>query len=164
VTDYKNQFQTLRQKLESVEISITNPNLFGQKLSYIKEFIDKELVISRIKRDETYLVATENLELREGDVIIGVSALQYIRNLKMKIGKVKIAEKKEISGDLAMFHVLVTNRKYAGKTIQQMNLVIRLELWASASSCRKSGMNLAIQWKSSPIPIQCPYLLALPWA
>jgi len=127
VTDYKNQFQTLRQKLESVEISITNPNLFGQKISYIKEFIDKELVISRILRNGSYLVATEDLSLREGDVIIGVSALQYIKNLRMKIGKVKISEKKEISGDLAMFHVLVTNRKYAGKTIQQIGIYRRYE-------------------------------------
>jgi putative transport protein len=127
VTDYKNQFQTLRQKLESVEISITNPNLFGQKISYIKEFIDKELVISRIQRDGVYMVATEDIELREGDVIIGVSALQYIKNLKIKIGKVKIAEKREITGDLAMFHVLVTNRKYAGKTIQQIGIYRRYE-------------------------------------
>jgi putative transport protein len=127
VTDYKNQFQNLRQKLESVEISITNPNLFGQKISYVSEFIDKELVISRIQRNGTYLVATENLVLYEGDVIIGVSALQYIKNLRIKIGKVKIAEKREISGDLAMFHVLVTNRKYAGKTIQQIGIYRRYE-------------------------------------
>jgi putative transport protein len=127
IADYKNQFQTLRQKLESVEISITNPNLFGQKISYITEFIDKELVISRILRNDTYLVATEDLILNEGDIIIGVSALQYIKNLRMKIGKVKITEKKEISGDLAMFHVLVTNRKYAGKTIQQIGIYRRYE-------------------------------------
>jgi putative transport protein len=127
VTDYRNQFQTLRQKLESVEISITNPNLFRQKISYINEVIDKELVISRIRRNGTYLVATEDLELLEGDVIIGVSALQYIKNLKVKIGSVKIADKREISGDLAMFHVLVTNRKYAGKTIQQIGIYRRYE-------------------------------------
>lgn len=127
VTDYKNQFQTLRQKLESVEISITNPNLFGQKISYVKEVIDTELVISRIGRDGKFIVATEDVELREGDVIIGVSALNHIKNLKIKMGKVKIAEKREISGDLAMFHVLVTNRKYAGKTIEQIGIYRRYE-------------------------------------
>jgi putative transport protein len=127
VIDYKNQFQTLRQKLESVEISITNPNLFGQKISYVKEVIDKELVISRIQRNGVYLVATEDIELQEGDVIIGVSALDHIKDLKLQIGKVKISEKREISGDLAMFHVLVTNRKYAGKTIQQIGIYRRYE-------------------------------------
>lgn len=127
VTDYKNTFQTIRQKLESVEITITNPNLYGQKMAYVNAFIDKELVISRIKRDGIFLVATENTVLREGDVIIGVSALNHIRNLKMKVGNVKIAEKREISGDLAMFHVLITNRKYAGKTIQQIGIYRRYE-------------------------------------
>jgi putative transport protein len=127
VTDYKNQFQKLRQKLESVEISISNPNLFGQKIRYIKEFIDKELVISRIERNGTFLVATEDLVLQEGDVVIGVSALNHIRHLKMTMGNVKITEKREISGSLAMFHVLVTNRKYAGKTIQQIGIYRRYE-------------------------------------
>jgi|WetSurMetagenome_2_1015567.scaffolds.fasta_scaffold06689_2 putative transport protein len=127
VTDYKNQFQTLRQKLESVEITITNPNLIGQKISYITEFIDKELVISRIFRNGSYLVATEDIVLQKDDLIIGVSALQYIKNLKIKIGHVRILDKREISGDLAMFHVLVTNRKYAGKTIQQIGIYRRYE-------------------------------------
>lgn len=127
VTDYKNQFQKLRQKLESVAISISNPNLFGQKIRYIKEFIDKELVISRIERNGTFLVATEDLVLQEGDVVIGVSALNHIGHLKMTMGNVKISEKREISGALAMFHVLVTNRKYAGKTIQQIGIYRRYE-------------------------------------
>jgi putative transport protein len=127
VDDYKNQFSNTQQKLESLEIAISNPNLFGQKISYIKRVIDKELVISRIGRNGTFLVATEDLVLQKGDVIIGVSAINHIQNLKMKMGKVKIAEKREISGDLAMFHVLVTNRKYAGKTIEQIGIYRRYE-------------------------------------
>lgn len=127
VDDYKNQFSNIQQKLESVEIAITNPNLFGQKIRYIKKVIDAELVISRILRNGTYLVALEELELLEGDVIIGVSAVNHIDNLRIKMGKVKIADKREISGDLAMFHVLVTNRKYAGKTIEQIGIYRRYE-------------------------------------
>jgi putative transport protein len=127
VSDYKSQFQTIREKLESVEISITNPNLIGQKLGYVKEFIDKELVISRIVRNGNHMVATEDIMICEGDVIIGISALNHIKNLKIKIGQVKITEKREISGDLAMFHVLVTNRKYAGKTVQQIGIYRRYE-------------------------------------
>lgn len=127
VADYKSQFQTIREKLESVQIAVTNPNLFGQKLSYVREFIDKELVISRFVRDNSIMVATDDIELREGDVIIGISALNHIKNLKMKIGQVKITEKREITGDLVMFHVLVTNKKYAGKTIQQIGIYRRYE-------------------------------------
>jgi len=89
--------------------------------------IDKELVISRILRQGTYLVALEDEVLLEGDVIIGVSAIDHIENLRIKMGKVKISEKREVTGDLAMFHVLVTNRKYAGKTIEQIGIYRRYE-------------------------------------
>jgi len=127
VEDYKKQQSSTQQKLETVEIAITNPNLFGQKISYIKKVIDTELVISRIGRKGTYLVPLEDEILHEGDVVIGVSAINNIENLQMKMGAVAIANKREISGDLAMFHVLVTNRKYAGKTIEQIGIYRRYE-------------------------------------
>jgi putative transport protein len=127
VEDYKNQLSSTQQKLETIEITLTNPNLFGQKISYIKKVIDKELVLSRILRNGTYLVAIEDEILQEGDVVIGVSAVNHIDNLRVTMGTVKVAEKREISGDLAMFHVLVTNRKYAGKTIEQIGIYRRYE-------------------------------------
>ncbi len=127
VDNYKNQLSSTQQKLETIEITLTNPNLFGQKISYIKKVIDKELVLSRILRKGTYLVAREDEILQEGDVAIGVSAVNHIDNLRMTMGTIKVAEKREISGDLAMFHVLVTNRKYAGKTIEQIGIYRRYE-------------------------------------
>ena len=127
VTDYNEKLQTGQQKLETIEIRVNNPNLFGQKLSYIKKVIDKELVISRILRNGTWLVAREDEKLLEGDVIVGVSAINHIENLQMKMGNVKVADKREMSGDLAMFHVLVTNRKYAGKTIEQIGIYRRYD-------------------------------------
>jgi putative transport protein len=127
VEEYKNVLTTTQQKLESVEIAITNPNLFGQKIRYIKKVIDKELVFSRILRQGVYHVAVEDEVLQEGDVVIGVSAINHIDNLRMKMGQVKITEKREVTGDLAMFHVLLTNRKYAGKTIEQIGIYRRYE-------------------------------------
>ncbi len=127
VDDYKNKLSSTQQKLETIEITLTNPNLFGQKISYIKKVIDKELVLSRILRNGNYLVALEEETLQEGDVVIGVSAVNHIDNLRVTMGPVKIAEKREISGDLAMFHVLVTRRKYAGKTIEQIGIYRRYE-------------------------------------
>ena len=140
VEEYKNQLSSHQQKLETVEIAITNPNLFGQKISYIKKVIDTELVISRIGRNGTYLVPLEDEVLREGDVIIGVSAINHIENLHMKMGAVKVADKREISGDLAMFHVLITNRKYAGKTIEQIGIYRRYE--ANITRIFRAGMEI----------------------
>ncbi len=127
VDNYNHQFENGQNKLESVTIAVTNPNLFGRKISYIKKVIDKELVISRIERDKIFIIPTDNEELRIGDIIYGVSAINHIENLQITVGKVDISLKREITGDLAMAHVLVTNRKIAGKTIEQIGIYRRYE-------------------------------------
>ncbi|MGE5401383.1 MAG: putative transporter [Ignavibacteriales bacterium] len=127
-------------KLESVGIDVTNQQLFGEKIGYIKNIIDKELVVSRIKRDGKFIIAVDDEILRQGDVLYGVSSVNHIENLKLKIGDVKIQEKREISGDLSMANVLVTNRKYAGKTIQQIGIYRRYE--ANITRIFRAGMEI----------------------
>mgnify|MGYP000877437131 FL=1 len=140
VNEYNAQITKNQQKLESVEVAVTNPNLFGQKLSYLKNFVDKELVISRIERGGDFFIPTDDSTLEKGDVIYGVSAINHIDNLKIKIGEVTIGQKREISGSLAMFHVLVTNRKLAGKTIEQIGIYRRYE--ANITRIFRSGMEI----------------------
>ena len=127
VDDYNEQLNNNRRKLESVEISITNPNIIGKEIGYIKKIVDKELVVSRIERNGNFIVAAEKEILVKDDILYGVSAVNLIDNLRMKMGDVKIGDKRNISGDLAMFHVLMTNRKFAGKTIEQIGIYRRYE-------------------------------------
>ncbi len=140
IENYKRQFANTRQKLESVKITVNNPNLFGRKISYVKKVIDKELVISRIGRDDTILVSREELELKEGDIIYGVSSLNNIENLQIKVGEVIITKKREISGNLAMSNVLVTNRKFTGKTIEQIGIYRRYE--ANITRIYRAGVEI----------------------
>lgn len=140
VNEYNAQITKNQQKLEGVEVAVTNPNLFGQKLSYLKNFVDKELVISRIERGGDFFIPTDDSTLEKGDMIYGVSAINHIDNLKIKIGEVTIGQKREISGSLAMFHVLVTNRKLAGKTIEQIGIYRRYE--ANITRIFRSGMEI----------------------
>lgn len=138
--EYNATFQNSQKQVESVKIEITNPNIFGKKIKYIKKVVDKELVISRIQRNETYHVAQDDDLVMEGDTIFGVSAINHLDNLRMKIGKVETVVKREISGDLAMFHVLVTNRKLAGKTVEQIGINRRYE--ANITRIFRAGMEL----------------------
>ncbi|MGE5621031.1 MAG: putative transporter [archaeon] len=137
---YTKSLENLTTKLESVTICVTNPQLFGKKIGYIQTIIDKELVLSRIKRDGQYLVAVDSEIIKEGDVLYGVSTENHIENLNLKIGEVKIQEKREIGGELSMTHVLVTNRKYAGKTIQQIGIYRRYE--ANITRIFRAGMEI----------------------
>ncbi|MBO4805765.1 MAG: putative transporter [Paludibacteraceae bacterium] len=141
VTDYNNKLDANnRQKLESVEVTVSNSNLFGQKISYIKSFVENELAISRIQRGDNFILASENEELQAGDIIYGVSSTEHIDKLKMKIGPVSIGQKKAVSGSLAMFNVLVTNRKIAGKTIEQIGIYRRYE--ANITRVFRAGMEI----------------------
>jgi putative transport protein len=126
--------------LESVKIIVGNPNLFGKSIGYIKKMIDKELVISRISRDNVQLVAVDGEVLQDGDILFGVSSENHIENLNLKIGPVEITQKREIGGALAMTHVLVTNRKYSGKTIQQIGIYRRYE--ANITRIFRAGMEI----------------------
>jgi putative transport protein len=140
VEDFNRKYHQNRVKLESVEIHITNPNIISKQIRYVKQVVDREIVLSRILRNGTYMVATEDLVLQEGDVLYGVSSVEHADNLRMTMGEVKFADKREISGDLAMFHVLVTNRKLAGKTIEQVGIYRRYE--ANITRIFRSGLEI----------------------
>lgn len=141
VADYNDHLDANnRQKLESVEVTVTNPNLFGRKISYITSFVESELAVSRIHRGDGFVLASEEQTLQAGDVIYGVSSTEHIENLRMKIGDVAIGLKKDVSGTLAMFNVLVTNRKVAGKTIEQIGVYRRYD--ANITRVFRAGMEI----------------------
>ncbi len=138
--NYTQSLNTTTAKLESVKITVSNPHLFGKNVEYIKKMIDTELVVSRIFRDGNFMIAVDSEIIREGDVIYGVSTASHIENLNLKIGEVKVGEKREIGGSLAMENILVTNRKYAGKTIQQIGIYRRYE--ANITRIFRAGMEI----------------------
>jgi putative transport protein len=140
VADYNQQIGANRSSLESVEIRVTNPNLLGKKLAYIKALIDKELVISRIERDNEFIIANDEVELQSGDIVYGVSTSKHLASLRMKMGEVEIGGKKEVSGNLGIYNVLVTNRKIAGKTIEQIGIYRRYE--ANITRIFRAGMEI----------------------
>ena len=127
-------------KLQSVEITVTNPNLFGKNIAYTKQVVDKELSISRIFRNNDYLMATDDVVLMSNDVICGVSAQNLIPNLQIKIGQVEIVGKKDVEGRLGMIDVLLSNRKLAGKTIEQIGIYRRYP--ANITRIYHSGMEI----------------------
>ena len=140
VADYNASVNGGQQKLESVTITVANPNLVGQQIGYVRRFIDEELVISRIRRGEDQLIPRDEIVLCDGDVLYGVSTADHLDNLRLKIGPTEISRKREISGDLAMFHVLVTCRRTAGRTIEQIGIGRRYE--ANITRIFRSGMEI----------------------
>jgi putative transport protein len=127
-------------KLQSVEITVTNQNMVGKQISYIKLFVDKEFAVSRILRNGGYIIATDNEVLLDHDVLLGVSAQLHIENLQLKIGDVKIVDRQDISGLLSSENMLVTNRNLAGKTIDQIGIYRRYP--ANITRIYRSGIEI----------------------
>jgi putative transport protein len=140
VKSYTEALGSSEAKLQSVEITVVNPGLFGKTIEFVKHIMDKELAVSRIVRNGESIVATDEEMIQQGDVICGVSAQDLIESLEIKIGKVEIARHREISGPLAMINVLLTNRKLAGKTIEQIGIYRRYP--ANVTRIFRSGMKI----------------------
>ncbi len=140
VDDYNNTLGDQTAKLESVEIEVSNPNLFGKSINYLHHILDSELAVSRIYRNKEFIVAGNEEIIQPGDIIYGVSAQNLIESLEIKIGKVQIAAQKEIEGPLASINILVTNNKITGKTIEQIGIYRRYP--ANITRIFRSGMKL----------------------
>lgn len=140
VEEYNETLGGNETKLQSVEITVANPNLLGKNINYIKHIMDRELAVSRIFRNGEYLLAADEEVLQSGDILYGVSAQNMIDNLELKIGKVVVAEKSEIEGPLAAINILVTNSSIAGKTIEQVGIYRRYP--ANITRILRSGMKI----------------------
>ena len=141
INKYTESLGDRETKLQSVEILVSNPNLFGKNVDFVKHIMDKELAISRIVRNGESIIATDEEIIREGDVICGVSAQNLIERLAFKIGKVVISTGiKELTGPLAIINVLITNQKVAGKTIEQVGIYRRYP--ANITRIFRSGMKI----------------------
>lgn len=127
VESYNKTIDSAHSHLESVVINITNQNLFGKTIGYIRNVIDQDLVISRIERNGEMIIPTEELLLEAGDIAHGVSRSESIDNLKVKMGEVEIGQKKDVEGNLVMKTIMVTNKKVDGKTIEQIGIYRRYE-------------------------------------
>jgi putative transport protein len=127
-------------KLQSVEITVSNPNVIGKKIEYLKHVIDNELAVSRIFRNGDYILASDDESIMQGDILLGVSSQLHIENLEIKIGKVIVTERKEISGMLTSANILLTNHKLAGKTIDQIGIYRRYP--ANVTRIYRSGIEI----------------------
>ncbi|MBQ3635202.1 MAG: putative transporter [Bacteroidales bacterium] len=113
-------------QLESVVVTITNPNLVGKTVEFIcNHFIDKEFTFSRVERGGEFLIPDAKFVINEGDIVHGVASSKSIDDLRLKFGNIEIGQKREVDGALAMKRFMVTNHKIAGKTVGQLGIYRR---------------------------------------
>lgn len=138
---YTDSMQTNKDgKLESVQIRVTNDNLIGSSIADLKALFGNDLVISRLLRNGIYVIAPEDEKLEKGDVIYGVSTQNSISKFEKTIGPLEPSLKSDPEGTMAMFEVLVTNRQFAGKTIEAIGIYRRYH--ANITRIFRAGMEI----------------------
>lgn len=164
VEDYNFQLNKGKTSLSSVQIKVTNQNIIGQTINEVEKVFSDEFVLSRIERGGEFIIATPNEIIQANDVLYGVSEEEHINSLKLKLGDIIVSDKREVTGDLAMFHILVTSRKHAGKTIKQIGIYRRydanitrifrngLEILATHETVVEFGDTIRVVGKRSLLP------------
>ena len=145
VKNYTESLGSNETQLQSIEITVANPGVIGKNIDYLKRILDTEFAVSRIIRHGESMIAVNEEVIQQGDIICGVSAQDKIENLEFKVGKVVVTIVKEddsvpMPGRLEIINILVTNRKLAGKTIEQIGIYRRYP--ANVTRIFRSGMKI----------------------
>jgi putative transport protein len=120
IKNHKNETEAQNQKTKAINIVISNTNLSGKNIGFLKKSLENRFVFSRISRDGDFLVPDKNEVLHPGDIIYGLALEKNFPELEMAVGKVSITPKYEHSEPLAMRHIIITNRSIAGKKINDI--------------------------------------------
>lgn len=122
IENYQEQIDAGSNQSKTVEVLVSNPNLFGKTLKFLKTTLDKEFVFSRLMRDGEYLIPDDKIHLKEGDILFGLCSDVCVPHLELKVGKLSPAKKIKITDQMSMRHILITNRKITGQQIKDINL------------------------------------------
>lgn len=122
VEKYKQEQTFVSGNVQTIRAKVTNPNIFDETLSSLTSNLHIDFVISRLFRNNKYIVPDAKILLKKDDVLVGLCKKTDIKNIKLLIGEVDIQPKFEITGKLSIRHILMTNRKLAGKSLKHINL------------------------------------------
>ena len=122
VETYQKELTGLNGAMHSIHVEVKNPLILGKTIEFVRTLVDSEFVISRLRRNGDFIIPLNNTTIEQGDILYGVSTEDKYATLEIKIGSVHKTGRIEITGNLTMRHVLVTNRKIAGKTLQEIGI------------------------------------------
>ncbi|MFC1170993.1 putative transporter [Pasteurella multocida] len=112
-----------KETLGSINARVTNPNLDGLRLVDIPGFDEKrDVVCTRLKRDEHISVPQANTIIQKGDLLHLVGEMPLLRKIKLVLGEEVDVPLSSFSGDLRSDRIVVTNEKVLGKKIRALGI------------------------------------------
>lgn len=111
-----------KESLHSMNIKVTNPNLNGLSLIDVPGFDNKDVVCSRLKRDENVSVPSADTQIYLNDLLHLVGERNVLNKMKLVLGEEVDVPKHTLSGDLRSERIVVTNEKVLGKRIKGLGI------------------------------------------
>ncbi|WP_249961423.1 putative transporter [Histophilus somni] len=126
VEEEEKQFQKAsgqdKESLTTVSVKVTNPNLSGLRLIDIPGFDNKDVVCSRLKRQENISVPSADTIIAIDDVLHLVGEINALKKMKLVIGEEIDMPMTHLAGDLRSERIVVTNEKVLGKRIKHLGI------------------------------------------
>ena len=109
-------------KLTSMNMKVTNPNLHGHRVEELPIFDRHNVVCSRLRRGETFIVPKDNTVLELGDLLHVVGDPQDLRKAMLVVGEEVNVSLTTQGTEFRSVRVVVTNEKVLGKKIQELRI------------------------------------------
>lgn len=143
-----------RRLASKYSIEITNEQLTGKTVGAVKNFIGRQMVVSRVSHDgENAVVANEKTQLYVGDKIFVVSSPEDKEAILAFLGK-EIAMLEEewgkFEGQLVSRRIIITKSEINGKRLQDLRLRSKYDI--NITRINRAGVDL-IPYNSMEIQI-----------
>lgn len=119
---FERESNAKKERLSTLNVRITNPNLNGLLLKDIPDFEQREVVYSRIKRNEDLFVPKVDTAIYVGDILHLVGELATLHKMQLILGE---EAQISLSTKGTMYRserAVVTNENVFGKKIRQLML------------------------------------------
>jgi putative transport protein len=137
--DYRREVERERPKIYNRNYVVANPNIFGKTIGSLRIRSMTGATLSRVLKDEKGEAASPDMILREGDVVKAVGVEEALERVRLLVGE-ETDRRIPLGGGYAVRRILVTDKRYVGKTISEIDLFHEHD--ATATTVRRSGIDL----------------------
>ena len=132
--------ETLSEKPEKLTLRFQNKLVEGRKLSDIKHLIGRNFVVSRLKRDDQFLIPQGETVLLKDDILLVVTAIRDVEAITAFVGEPTELDWKESETHVVSRRIIITQGKINGKTIGSLGF--RNTIGVNITRVNRSGIDL----------------------
>lgn len=147
--DHKKELDALKEADSAVEkarrmhVEISNPAIFGKRLTDVSHQFGGEFVVSRVMKGDEVLFPSADLVLEEGDKLLIVTSEGEVDKLRILFGKevpLHLHNWQEMDHNMVTRRIIVTQPKLTGKKLKE--LLFRTAYGVSVTRVTRSGVDL----------------------